>query len=316
MQRLLLILGVALAALGVTVSSAAGPSAPSGEIAYLQTKGKIYVISATGSEPQKLLAGSAMGTFNWSPDGRLIAFTAGPWRESPETVVRISTADGTLVRNLPLGPLKGALAPTWSPDGRQLAFAGFDLSAGFDLRSVSLSIYVINADGTGLRRLTRHKSLWDENPDWSPDGRWIAFERYNALGSNFSASSDVMAVRPNGTGLHRIARVINGPQCACPDWSPDGSKITYQASPTAATSKYPEIFVMNADGTSRTQLTFTGNRVRDENPDWSPDGKWIAFYSERVGNAEIYVIGADGRHLTRVTHDPAYVMYPRWRPTR
>ena len=70
----------------------------------------------------------------------------------------------------------------------------------------------------------------------------------------------------------------------------------------------------NADGSVKTQLTFTGNRVRGENPDWSPDGKWIAFYGERAGNAEIYVIGADGRHL-RITRDPAYVMYPRWRPT-
>jgi TolB protein len=70
---------------------------------------------------------------------------------------------------------------------------------------------------------------------------------------------------------------------------------------------------MNADGTEQTQLTFTG-RVRDENPDWSPDGKWIAFYSGRVGNAEIYVIGTDGKHSKRVTHERACVMYPRWKP--
>ena len=70
---------------------------------------------------------------------------------------------------------------------------------------------------------------------------------------------------------------------------------------------------MNVNGSGRTRLTH--HRSRDENPDWSPDGTRIAFYSERVGNAEIYVIGADGRHLVRVTHDPRYVMYPRWRPT-
>jgi TolB protein len=244
-----------------------------------------------------------MDTFNWSPDGRSLAFTAGPWKGSLDTLrVRIASADGELVRTLPLGTLTSALEPTWSPDGSKH-------------RAGSLSIYVVNSDGTGLRRLTRHASLWDELPDWSPDGQWIAFERYNARGGK---SADVMAVHPDGSGLHRIARVITGPQCACADWSPDGSRIAYQASPSVETSKYPEIYVMNADGTQQTQLTFTGNRVRDENPDWSPDGRWIAFYSGRAGNAEIYVIGVNGlkrvTNVKRVTNDPAYVMYPRWRP--
>jgi Tol biopolymer transport system component len=294
----------------VAISAAAGSvTAPTGEIAYLATKGNIYVINADGTGRRQVLSGSSMDTFNWSSDGRLIAFAAGRWGESGELVqsrIRISRADGTVVRTLPLGVLASALEPTWSPDRKRLAFSGFDA------RDDTLSIYVVNADGTGLRRLTRHASLWDEAPDWSPNGQWIAFERYDATGG--SSSMNVMAVHPDGKGLHRIARVITGPQCACADWSPDGSRIAYQASPTVATSRYPEIYTMNADGTERTQLTFTGNRVRDENPDWSPDGKWIAFYSERVGNAEIFVIGADGKNLARITREKAYVMFPRWRP--
>jgi TolB protein len=299
----------------VAVSAASGSAAqlrlPSGEIAYLATKAKIFTIQADGTEPRELFSGSAMDTFNWSPDARSIAFTAGPWKGSVDTArIRIASADGELIRTLVPASLTSAMEPTWSPDGRRLAFTGHNHEAR------SLSIYVVNADGTGLRRLTRHTSLWDEQPDWSPDGQWIAFERYDASGD--SSSLNVMAVRPDGTGLHRIARVITGSQCACADWSPDGSKIAYQASPSVETSTYPEIYVMNADGTQQTQLTFTGNRVRDENPDWSPDGRWIAFYSERAGNAEIYVIGVDGlkrvTNVKRITNDPAYVMYPRWRP--
>ena len=82
-----------------------------------------------------------------------------------------------------------------------------------------------------------------------------------------------------------------------------------------ADSDYPEIWVMNADGTSRVQLT--RNRPRDENPDWSTDGKRIAFYSERPGasEAEIYVIPATGGEARRVTKDPWYNGAPRWRPT-
>ena len=313
LMRLISALGpgvLSLICVSMASGSAAEPSRPSGEIAYLATKGDIYVKQADGAGRRKLLSGSSMSTFNWSPDGALIAFSTGRWGDSGQLVpssIGIARADGTVVRTLPRGALMVAEAPTWSPDGKQLAFTGFNP------RADELGIYVINADGTGLRRLTRHRTLWDEGPDWSPGGDWIAFERYNASGA--STSLDVMAVHPNGTGLHRIARVITGPQCSCPDWSPDGSKITYQASPSVATARFPEIFVMNADGTGQTQLTFTGKRVRDENPDWSPDGNWIAFYSERRGNAEIYVIGADGKHLKRITHEARYVMYPRWRPS-
>jgi TolB protein len=69
---------------------------------------------------------------------------------------------------------------------------------------------------------------------------------------------------------------------------------------------------MNADGSDRTQLTH--HRARDENPDWSPDGTQIAFYSERVGNAEIYVMNADGLQERRVTRDPWYDQAVRWEP--
>jgi TolB protein len=69
---------------------------------------------------------------------------------------------------------------------------------------------------------------------------------------------------------------------------------------------------MNADGSAQTRLTHSP--ARDENPDWSPDGTQIAFYSERPGNAEIYVMNSDGTQQVRATHDPWYDQAVRWKP--
>ena len=63
-----------------------------------------------------------------------------------------------------------------------------------------------------------------------------------------------------------------------------------------------EIFVMNPDGTGRTQLT--SNTTDDTSPRWSPDGSRIVFTSERDGNYEIYIMSADGSGQTRLTNAP------------
>jgi TolB protein len=290
---------LALAAAALAGASVTSATEGSRVIAYIG-HGTLYTINADGTGRQSLLSGVADNTFAWSPDAQWIAFTAGKWG-ADASQIKVARSDGTHVRTLTRGLPASASAgsPTWSPDGKRIAFMAWS--------GRRWSVFVINADGSGMREL---KSLVanDENPDWSPDGRWIVFERFNFN----TPRSTVLAVHPNGTGLRTIATVINGPQCACPDWSPDGSKIAYQGSPTVSASKYPEIYVMNADGSSPTQLTH--NRVRDENPDWSPDGTRIAFYSEQPGNAEIYVINADGTGIERITHDPWYSALPRWRP--
>jgi len=121
-----------------------------------------------------------------------------------------------------------------------------------------------------------------------------------------------MAVHPDGSGLHTIAVLRTGSWCVCADWSPDGSKIAYEAGGTHPFTLTPELWVMNADGTGRVRLTH--NAVVDENPDWSPDGKHIAFYTGRTGNQEIWIVDADGSHPRRVTHAAANARFPRWRP--
>jgi TolB protein len=169
----------------------------------------------------------------------------------------------------------------------------------------------MGADGTGKRKLT-HSAQQNEWPAWSPDGGKILFERY------FSGTHmELYTMNPDGAEKLRIARVRTtaladgGWYCACADWSPDGTKIAYEA---MRERQKPDIFVMNANGTGKRRLTRLA-WARDENPDWSPDGTQIAFYSERVGNAEIYAMNPDGTKQRRITHDPWYDCCPRWKPS-
>ena len=284
----------------------AGPVAD--EIAY-PGNGKIYLIKPDGTDQRVLVSGGTQfkvdlwGGLAWSRDAGRIAFTVGNHRAGNrfgETLrLYVASGDGTNVRAVK-GTPAGSFNPTWSPDGSRIAFA----MLGDD----ETSIAVIGEDGTGLRELASSSDpdefYWV--PDWSPDGAWILFE------ARSFPRRRLLAVRPDGSGLHQVAALNTGNHCICADWSPGGTRIAYQAPAPHATSDRPEIWVMNADGRNRVQLT--RNRTRDENPDWSPDGKRIAFYSERTGNAEIYVIPAAGGQARRVTRDPWYNGPPRWRP--
>ena len=157
-------------------------------------------------------------------------------------------------------------------------------------------IYVMNADGSNLSRLTNH-SAWDTAPTWSPYGSRIAFQ------SDRDGNQEIYVMNADGTN---VTRLTDSPDLDIePAWSPDGIRIAYVARVGEGNS---EIFVMEADATNQTRLTF--NLTRDDQPAWSPDGTRIAY----VANRDIFVMNADGSHQLKLTDHPGPDEGPAWSP--
>ena len=138
----------------------------------------------------------------------------------------------------------------------------------------------MNPDGSGQRSLTPAAGWRSSGPDWSPDGRKIAFG-----GRAPTSPPDGGIFVSNADGSERRRLTQRGES---PAWSPDGRKIAFG-------ERDRGIYVMNADGSERRRLTQRGG-VREGSPAWSPDGKMIAF-GRGIGRgaAELYVMTADGR---------------------
>lgn len=184
---------------------------------------------------------------------------------------------------------------SWSPDGKKLSFTAY--------RDKNWDIYVMNADGTQVKKLTDAPAN-DSYSSWSPDSRKIAFA------SNRSGKFGIYIIDSDGTNLLKLTD--DAADYAFPSWSPNGKQIAFMSKQVKGTW---QIYVMNADGTNHKRLS--NNKANDYNPAWSPDGSTIAFESDRDGNDadEIYTIKADGKKETRITNNNSEQVndiFPTW----
>lgn len=191
--------------------------------------------------------------------------------------------------------------PVSSPDGRRIAFVS-DRDGDDD-------VYVVNLDGSGLRKLTRdaRAGSYDSAPAWSPDGARIAF-----ASTRDGGEAEIYVMRADGTKPRRLTRTPRYVSDTTPSWSPNGQRIVFASNRAGFDNQ--ELYVMRADG--RHVLRLTRSRDDDGQPAWSPGGRRIAFVSRRDRNDEIYVVNADGSHPVRLTSTTGQDEFlPRWSPS-
>jgi Tol biopolymer transport system component len=208
-------------------------------------------------------------------------------------------------------------------------------------------IWTMRVDGTHQTRLTNNDHA-DQEPVWSPDGAWIAWDRFR---DQFNVGlSNVWLMRADGSDKHALTR--DHAFVTHPTWSPDGTRIAF--------SLNDQIAIIDADGTAQHVISpagafdvdpawsHAGNRisflrlsgpgaarVMTMRPDgsggrvvhrlpyyrfsseigtaWSPDDAWIAFAADsRIHSWGVYLVRRDGTELHRLV--PQYSLYPTFTP--
>lgn len=262
----------------------------------------IYVMNPDGTGQTQLTnqSGSQYLKPTWSPDGSKIAFY-----NYTDQQIYVMNSDGTGMHAL-VNVSGYHVHPTWSPDGTQIAFSSDLYNPG---ATTPNHIYVVNADGSGSPvNLTSSTAASDSWPDWSSDGKKIAYA--SGTGTNF-ANTQIYVMNADGSGQTNVSNSAHADNA--PNWSPDGKKIVFHRDLGSTSSHNRQIFVMNADGSGQTQLT--NNAGQNLYPNWSPDGTRIAFQAYYNNYADIYTMNANGTGVTNITnHQLSYAsVHPDWR---
>ncbi|MBS4097588.1 MAG: Tol-Pal system protein TolB [Sulfuricella sp.] len=259
------------------------------KIAYVLVSGKRYelqVADADGYNPHTILGSNEPISFpNWSPDGTRLAYTSFESKKPVVYVQSLLTGKRSVVAQF-----KGNnVTPAWSPDGQKLAIA-------LSKDGHALQIYTINADGSGVKRLT-YSNGSDSAPSFSPDGKSIVFT------SDRGGSPQIYRIAADGGDAARLT--FDGNYNTNARFAPDGKSF---------------VFVHQIDGRitvqdmATWQIQVLTDGGKDDSPSFAPNGKMIIYASEIGGRGVLAAVSSDGRVKQRLTTTTGEVRHPAWGP--
>lgn len=261
----------------------------------------IYVLNADGSGLTRLTDDPGWdGTPRWSPDGTRIAFAS---ERLGLPAIFVMDADGSNLQPLTDGA-SVSMMPAWSPGGSKIAFASdrsyeVMMQGGRQLVEGGLEIWLMNADGSDVERITGNYEDQAMYPDWAPNGQRLA---YMEIADSVRIVAQTLS-QPVTASI--LTEGLEG-RAWSPAWSPDGQQIAIMGE----VDEVKDIWLIRPDGGEAVNLS--NSPSNDGDPAWSPDGQQIVFVSDRDGTNSLYVMDRDGKNVRRLTTDDARYARPQW----
>jgi Tol biopolymer transport system component len=254
----------------------------------------LCLMPLAGGEPRRLTRdeGAILGV-TWTADGRELVYgSAGPtgramalWRRSVETP---ADSPSKRVEGVEPDAFRPVISHSVSESSARLAYVGFVFDTNIWVRETT-------ASPPPARKLVP-STRPDTNPQFSPDGRRLAFR------SEQSGSPQIWVANSDGSNPLQLTYFpfSSGSFINCPRWSPDGQTIIFTAR-SSLQNNDQDIYSVSADGGSLRRLTSAPSR--EGRASWSGDGRWIYFYSTRSGREEIWKMPAKGGEAIQLTTD-------------
>ncbi len=260
----------------------------------------------------------------YSPDGRQIAFHESDTDGGIFTV----GATGESARRL----TDVGFHPSWSPDGTQIVFCAEQIVVPYSRGTVS-ALWVVDVAGGASRKIFDGgaMNLWhvaiDESsgtPRGSPEPVTLGVEAaiaqpgFSRDGAKLIFRSTVQAINPAAMPFDPVTEQAGAPRLLFHRTAilvPTGvSRDGQWLALSNIGERQEDVFICRADGSDLTRLT--DDDARDRRPVWSPDGAHLAFYSNRSGSYQIWVIGRDGGGLRQVPDArESDLLYPVYSPS-
>lgn len=251
--------------------------------------GQFIILGMDGREVRRISTENVSAEHpRWSPDGAWLAFEADTDTGMLDLFV-VDVAGNMPPRNLTYTASSMEEYAAWSPDSHRIAYQSIDFQ-GFRINAPRY-IYLVNADGTGRRRVYDNGFF----PAWSPDGRQLLYFYWGEERELRLTDFQGLPVKLDTALYSAVA------------WSPDGTRLAY----VRQTGGQFVIRLKDAAGQSWQDIPTDFASVTS--PVWSPDSRYLAVAALHGQTYGLYVVDAVSGAIRRLLHTPQLI-FPVWKP--